>query len=117
MNTSRLSCWVLVAGFGGWVWWLRLGIVLLGMDCVARAQSVPDAGWPNYGNDAGGARYSTASQINRENVTRLKLAWTYRTGAMDVQTDLNHKAAFESHTDSCGREALPEHAVRSCDRP
>jgi len=37
-----------------------------------------------------------ASQINRENVSQLKLAWTYRTGAMDRQTDLNHKAAFEA---------------------
>jgi len=69
---------------------------LPGLDCVARAQSVPDAGWPNYGNDAGGARYSTALQINRVNVAQLKLAWTYRTGAMDLQTDLNHKAAFET---------------------
>ena len=41
-------------------------------------------------------RYSTASQINRENVAQLKLAWTYRTGAMDVDTELNHKAAFEA---------------------
>ncbi len=87
MNTSKLRCWA---------WWLLLGIVLPGLDCVARAQSVPDAGWPNYGNDAGGARYSTASQINRDNVAQLKLAWTYRTGAMDLQTDLNHKAAFET---------------------
>jgi len=87
MNTSKLTCWL---------WWILLGIVLLGVDCVAHAQSPPDAGWPNYGNDAGGGRYSTASQINRENVTRLKLAWTYRTGAMDVQTELNHKAAFEA---------------------
>ena len=87
MNTSKLRCWA---------WWLLLGIVLPGLDCVARAQSVPDAGWPNYGNDAGGARYSTASQINRDNVAQLKLAWTYRTGAMDLQTDLNHKATFET---------------------
>jgi quinoprotein glucose dehydrogenase len=87
MNTTRLSCWV---------WWILLGIVLLGMDCVAHAQSVPDTGWPNYGNDPGGGRYSTASQISRENVSQLKLAWTYRTGAMDLQTELNHKAAFEA---------------------
>jgi quinoprotein glucose dehydrogenase len=87
MNTPRLSCWV---------WWILLGIVLLGVNCVAHAQSAPDAGWPNYGNDAGGGRYSTAAQINRDNVAQLQLAWTYRTGAMDVQTDLNHKAAFEA---------------------
>jgi quinoprotein glucose dehydrogenase len=87
MNTSKLNCWI---------WWLLLGIVMFGMDCVAHAQSAPDAGWPNYGNDAGGARYSSASQINRENVAQLKLAWTCRTGAMDVDTELNHKAAFEA---------------------
>ena len=87
MNISKLSCWV---------WWVLLGIVLLGLDCVAHAQSVPEAGWPNYGNDPGGARYSTAAQINRDNVAQLKVAWTYRTGALDVQTDLNHKAAFEN---------------------
>jgi quinoprotein glucose dehydrogenase len=87
MNTSKLSCWV---------WWVLLGIVLLGLDCVAHAQSVPEAGWPNYGNDAGGARYSTAAQINRDNVAQLQVAWTYRTGALDVQTELNHKAAFEN---------------------
>jgi quinoprotein glucose dehydrogenase len=73
-----------------------LGIVLLGVNCVAHAQSPADTGWPNYGNDAGGGRYSTAAQINRDNVAQLKLAWTYRTGAMDVQTELNHKAAFEA---------------------
>lgn len=88
MNTAKLGCWV---------WWILLGIVLLGIDCVAQAQSTPDAGWPNYGNDAGGGRYSTASQIDRGNVTRLTVAWTYRTGAMDrLDTELNHKAAFET---------------------
>ena len=81
MNNSKLSCWV---------WWILLGIVLLGLDCVAHAQSPQDAGWPNYGYDAGGGRYSTASQINRGDVTQLRVAWTYRTGAMDVQTELNH---------------------------
>jgi quinoprotein glucose dehydrogenase len=55
-----------------------------------------DAGWPNYGNDPGGARYSTATQITRENVGQLKVAWTYRTGALNEDTDLNHKATFET---------------------
>ena len=60
----------------------------------AIAQS--DAGWPNYGNDPGGGRYSTARQIDRTNVARLQLAWTYRTGALEQQTDLIEKAAFEA---------------------
>lgn len=53
-------------------------------------------GWPAYGNDPGGARYSNASQINSANVSHLKVAWTYRTGALDVQTKLIEKAAFEA---------------------
>ena len=104
MNTSKLSsciCWLALTQTRVSVLltsksWLLLGVVLLGMDWVAHAQSAPDAGWPNYGNDAGGARYSSTSQINRENVAQLKLAWTYRTGAMDLDTELNHKAAFEA---------------------
>ena len=60
----------------------------------AIAQS--DAGWPNYGNDPGGSRYSTARQIDRTNVAQLQPAWTYRTGALEQQTDLIEKAAFET---------------------
>jgi len=42
--------------------------------------SGPIAGWPNYGGDPGGSRYSPLSQITPENVTELEVAWTYRTG-------------------------------------
>jgi quinoprotein glucose dehydrogenase len=69
---------------------------MLRLACVGYAQSVADSGWPNYGNDAGGGRYSTASQINRGNIGQLRVAWTFRTGALDVQWELNHKAAFEA---------------------
>ncbi len=55
-----------------------------------------DAGWPNYGNDPGGMRYSPARQIDRANVGQLHLAWTYRTGAMNEKTELVRKAAFEA---------------------
>ena len=55
-----------------------------------------DVGWPNYGNDAGGSRYSTLTQVNRENVAQLKVAWTYRTGALEQFPDLKHNAAFET---------------------
>ena len=59
--------------------------------------STPDAGWPNYGHDAGGTRYSPATQINRDNVAQLKVAWTYRTGALDqVGDNLKRNAAFEA---------------------
>ena len=36
--------------------------------------------WAYYGHDAGGTRYSPLTQINRENVTNLKVAWVFHTG-------------------------------------
>jgi quinoprotein glucose dehydrogenase len=59
--------------------------------------ALTDSGWPNYGHDAGGTRYSPATQINRDNVAQLKVAWTYRTGALDqLEHDLKEHAAFEA---------------------
>ncbi|MGH9940270.1 MAG: membrane-bound PQQ-dependent dehydrogenase, glucose/quinate/shikimate family, partial [Blastocatellia bacterium] len=52
--------------------------------------------WPAYGRDAGGARYSPLSQVNRGNVGQLKIAWTYRTGAEEVKAVSAGNAAFES---------------------
>ncbi len=31
--------------------------------------------WPPYGHDPGGMRYSLLTEINRQNVSRLKIAW------------------------------------------
>ncbi|MCS6859915.1 MAG: serine hydrolase [Abditibacteriales bacterium] len=39
--------------------------------------------WRSVGNDAGGMRYSPLTQINRENVKNLQVAWVYRTGELD----------------------------------
>jgi quinoprotein glucose dehydrogenase len=59
-------------------------------------QSATVIGWPTYGSDPGGSRYSEAAQIDRTNVNRLKVAWTYRTGANQTPTKLAGKAAFEA---------------------
>ena len=56
-----------------------------------RAQTAPDAGWPNYGYDPGGTRYSPAKQIDRGNVAQLQVAWTYRTGALPYDEELDKK--------------------------
>jgi quinoprotein glucose dehydrogenase len=42
--------------------------------------------WTAYGHDAFGSRFSPLTQITRENVNRLAVAWTYRTGEMDTHT-------------------------------
>ena len=39
-----------------------------------------NAGWGNYGGDAGGTHYSVLTQITPANVKDLKVVWTYRTG-------------------------------------
>ena len=36
--------------------------------------------WPAYGRDAGGQRFSPLTQITRDNVKNLHVAWTFRTG-------------------------------------
>jgi quinoprotein glucose dehydrogenase len=50
--------------------------------CVAAASAAgaDSTDWPNVGNDKGGTRYSALEQINRDNVGRLKVAWTWHTG-------------------------------------
>jgi quinoprotein glucose dehydrogenase len=49
-------------------------LVLFTLTCFAQTD------WPNVGNDKGGLRYSALKQINRDNVKKLRVAWTYRTG-------------------------------------
>src|SRR3989442_4872689 len=44
---------------------------------------IPKAGyqdWKVYGGSPEGIRYSTLDQINRENVQKLQVAWTFDTG-------------------------------------
>lgn len=45
----------------------------------------PDVEWPVHGGDPGHRQYSPLAHINRDNVRRLRLAWTYRTG--DARAD------------------------------
>ena len=75
---------------------LAVGLLFLSLAIGTLAQTKPDAGWPTYSNDPGGTRYSPAAQIDRSNVTQLKVAWTYRTGALPHDEDLDKKAAFEA---------------------
>lgn len=69
-------------------------LVLLGASAV-RAQT-GDAGWPTYGGDPGGQRYSTAKQIDRSNVGRLHPVWTYHTHALDSFRSGSFSSSFET---------------------
>jgi len=53
--------------------------LLLFLAVSALAQD-PHATWSDYGGAADSAQYSSLTQINKTNVTKLKVAWTYSTG-------------------------------------
>ena len=68
---------------------LLLGAVL----ATAPAQEV---GWDANGRDVQGSRYLPASEITRENVGRLEVAWTYRTGETEPRFATAKATAFEA---------------------
>jgi quinoprotein glucose dehydrogenase len=55
-----------------------------------------DDSWPFYGHDAGGMRYSRLTQINRTNVSQLKLAWTFHTGDISEGSGRRKRSGFET---------------------
>jgi quinoprotein glucose dehydrogenase len=70
--------------------------------CAALASSVAlgqvsrNGDWPNYGNDPGGMRFSRLTQINRDNVSKLKLAWVFHAEDMSYGSDGRKRSGFET---------------------
>src|SRR5579871_6919022 len=58
--------------------------------------AAPDAGWPAYGGNAEGTRYSSLTQINRDDVKDLRVAWEFRTGEMGEGVKDWDRSAFEA---------------------
>ena len=65
---------------------------------VLAMQATPaqEIGWTANGRDVEGTRYLPAHEITRENVSRLTLAWTYRTGEADAAYATEEDTSFES---------------------
>jgi membrane-bound PQQ-dependent dehydrogenase (glucose/quinate/shikimate family) len=57
---------------------------------------IPGDSWPYYGHDAGGMRYSPLTQIHRDNVSTLKVAWTFHTGDMSEASGRRKRSGFET---------------------
>src|SRR3989454_4628927 len=55
-----------------------------------------EVGWVANGRDVQGTRYLPASEITRENVSRLEVAWTYHTGETDARFATKKPTAFEA---------------------
>jgi len=60
------------------------------------AAGAGEPGWPTYGGDQGGQRFSPANQITPANVKNLKVAWTFSTGDMTTHADAMRRASFEN---------------------
>src|ERR1051326_7023583 len=71
---------------------------------MASACLVPFCAWPAwgsdewscYGHDAGGMRYSPLTEINRQNVSQLKIAWIFHTGDISDGQGARKRSGFET---------------------
>ena len=72
-----------------WATGLALAAVLAAPTLAA------EPGWPTYGGDEGGQRFSAARQITPANVAGLTVAWRYSTGDMTSHAGVMKRASFE----------------------
>ncbi|RUM22973.1 membrane-bound PQQ-dependent dehydrogenase, glucose/quinate/shikimate family [Rhizobium vallis] len=78
---ALLTAILFAAGFG--LSFIPHGVIRPSADITAYKSAKGDnspADWTSYGRTTAGGRYSPFDQINRGNVSKLDLAWTYRTG-------------------------------------
>jgi quinoprotein glucose dehydrogenase len=78
-------------------------VAILGLAICAASAAPPgrqsdddEATWGSYGGDPGGNRHSPLTQITRQNVERLKIAWTYRTGELGADFARADTLTFEA---------------------
>jgi quinoprotein glucose dehydrogenase len=74
---------------------LKCGLAAATLLRTAAAATLADD-WPTYGHDAGGMRYSPLAQIDRTNVTQLKLAWVFHTGDVSDGKHGKKRSGFET---------------------
>jgi quinoprotein glucose dehydrogenase len=84
-------------------WLPYVSVLVLALGAMAGARKIAagagpaiDEEWTYYGHDAGGARFSPLTQINRENVSALKVAWTFHTGDVSDGQGDRKRSGFET---------------------
>ena len=73
-----------------------LAAVMMVVWSATSALAAATVGWPFYGGDQGGSKYSTLDQIHRGNVSALKLAWEWQTGEKALPAFGTHPGLFEA---------------------
>jgi quinoprotein glucose dehydrogenase len=84
------------ANYGKRIFGILLIVYMAIASPCAHGQGPGNTEWPNYGNDAGGMRYSPLTQINRENVSKLKVAWAFHTGDISDGSHDRRRSGFET---------------------
>ncbi len=69
-------------------------IVIAGV--LAIVPSRPQVEWPYYGGDQAGSKYSAAADVNRTTVSRLGIAWTWKTGEKPLPDFGTAPGSFEN---------------------
>ncbi len=65
-------------------------------DSIASPIAAADSEWPTYGGPPTATRFSALSQIAKGNVSKLAVAWTYRTGVLPRPKDQGLQFTFEA---------------------
>jgi len=73
-----------------------LAILLGSAPSFGDAAAASDQGWPSYGGDSGGMKYSSLADINAHNVGALKLAWRWTTGEQPFEQYGTTPGMFET---------------------
>ncbi len=77
-----------------------IGALILVSISIFRTAATPQGGpvddWPYYGHDPGGMRYSPLTEINRQNVSQLKVAWVFHTGDISDGSQDRRRSGFET---------------------
>lgn len=76
---------------------LVLGSLSYLLAATLASSSVFASDWLHYGGTQGGTHHSSLSQISRDNVGDLELAWSYRTGALTRHPEVEFKGAASFH--------------------
>src|SRR3989442_12390664 len=75
---------------------MRVLVMALLLGIAPAALDAQEVDWSANGRDVQGTRYSPAAEITRKNVSRLEVAWTYRTGETDPGFKTEKATAFEA---------------------
>ena len=104
LSRARIPAWRIPArrhmrrllGALAWTVILLLALRVILRGAAASAGDTLTDSWPYYGHDQGGMRYSPLTQVNRDNVAQLKVAWTFHTGDISEGDGHRKRSGFET---------------------